>query len=56
MVGLVGIADSEVFAAGRVRVRGEYWNAHSAEPIAAGKPVRVVDVENLTLLVDEVHE
>lgn len=56
MIGLIGIADSDIYSAGRVRVRGEYWKARSAQPIAAGKQVRVVEIDNLTLKVDEVRE
>jgi membrane-bound serine protease (ClpP class) len=56
MIGLFGSAETEIFANGRVRVRGEYWRAHSSEPIGCGKQVRVVAVDNLTLRVDEVHE
>jgi membrane-bound serine protease (ClpP class) len=56
MIGLVGIADSEISASGRVKVRGEYWHAYSPGPIAAGKRVRVVAIENLTLRVEEVKE
>jgi membrane-bound serine protease (ClpP class) len=56
MVGLIGFADSEVFIEGRVKVRGEYWKAHSSQPIAAGKQIRVIGVENLKLRVDEVRE
>ncbi|MBZ5496869.1 MAG: nodulation protein NfeD [Acidobacteriia bacterium] len=55
MIGLVGVADSEVFASGRVRVRGEYWQAQSSVPIAAGRPVRIVGIENLMLKVEEVQ-
>jgi membrane-bound serine protease (ClpP class) len=56
MIGLVGVADSEVFAFGRVRVRGEYWHARSSAPISAGKQVRVVGIDNLTLQVEELEE
>ncbi|MBN2318560.1 MAG: nodulation protein NfeD [Acidobacteria bacterium] len=56
MVGLVGVADSEVGRNGRVKVRGEYWTAHSSSPIAAGKTVRVLAVEDLALQVEEVEE
>ncbi len=54
MIGLIGIADSDVHQSGRVKVRGEYWTARSASPIPAGKSVRVVEVENLMLKVEEV--
>jgi membrane-bound serine protease (ClpP class) len=56
MIGLIGIADSDVHQSGRVKVRGEYWTAHSASPIPAGKSVRVVEVENLMLKVEEVGQ
>ncbi len=56
MIGLIGVADSEIFSGGRVRVRGEYWQAHSSAPIVAGRRVRVVGIVNLTLKVEEVHE
>jgi membrane-bound serine protease (ClpP class) len=56
MIGLIGVADSEIAGSGRVRVRGEYWSACSALPIAAGKRVKVAAVENLTLKVEEYEE
>jgi membrane-bound serine protease (ClpP class) len=56
MVGLVGVADSDVSRSGRVRVRGEYWAARSDAPIRAGRPVRVVEIENLTVKVEEISE
>jgi membrane protein implicated in regulation of membrane protease activity len=36
---------------GRVRLRGEIWNARSEEPLELGEEVRVEAVEGLTLLV-----
>ncbi len=56
MVGSLGIADSDVERTGRVKIRGEYWEARSASPISAGKTIRVVSVENLALNVEEVEE
>ena len=56
MIGLIGIADSSINKSGRVKVRGEYWSAHSSSPIPAGKAVRVLAVENLTLKVEEVQD
>jgi membrane-bound serine protease (ClpP class) len=56
MIGLVGLADSDVHQSGRVKVRGEYWKAHSSSPISAGTPVKVLAVENLTLKVEEMLE
>ena len=56
MIGLTGVADTDIYRSGRARVRGEYWKAQSSAPIPAGKTVRVVDVENLMLKVEEVKE
>jgi membrane-bound serine protease (ClpP class) len=56
MIGLIGSADSEVSQAGRVRVRGEYWQASSSSPIAAGRRVRIIGIDNLKLQVEEVPE
>jgi membrane-bound serine protease (ClpP class) len=36
---------------GRVRLRGEIWNARSEEPVESGEEVRVEAVEGLTLVV-----
>jgi membrane-bound serine protease (ClpP class) len=38
--------------AGRVRVRGEIWNARSTAPVAAGAAVRIRAVDGLTLDVE----
>lgn len=56
MIGLVGVADTDVFASGRIRVRGEYWQAYSSAPIDAGKRVRIVSIVDLKLQVEEVRE
>ena len=56
MVGLVGVADSEIDRNGRVKVRGEYWTAQSSTPIAAGKEVKILAVKDLVLQVEEVKE
>ncbi len=56
MIGLIGIADCDINRNGRVKIRGEYWNAHSASPISSGKAVKVLEIENLTLKVEEVKE
>ncbi len=54
MPGLVGVADTDVHNGGRVKVRGEYWSARSDSLIAAGKSIKVLSVDNLTLKVEEV--
>lgn len=53
--GLIG-ARAEVIEAcaprGRVRVRGEIWNARCSPAAGAGEAVRVAAVEGLTLVVE----
>jgi membrane-bound serine protease (ClpP class) len=34
---------------GRVRLRGELWNAHAVEPLAIGELARVIGIDGLTL-------
>ncbi|HUN55504.1 MAG TPA: nodulation protein NfeD [Smithella sp.] len=48
---LTDIADD-----GKVFVRGEYWSAKSEKPIKKGAKVRVVRVEGLSLIVDEIKK
>ena len=38
--------------AGRVRVRGEIWNARASAPVPDGAAVRIQRVEGLTLVVE----
>jgi len=54
MIGLIGQAETDIGATGRVKVRGEYWRAHSEIPVLAGRSIKVTAVENLTLKVEEV--
>ena len=53
--GMIG-ENAEVFQSftgiGRVRYRGELWNARSNTELRAGQPVRIVKVEGLTLWVE----
>ena len=53
MVDEVGqaLTSIEPGSVGRVQTHGEIWTATSAEPIAAGEKVRVVDVKGLMLTV-----
>jgi membrane-bound serine protease (ClpP class) len=60
MIGETGSAVTELAPAGKVFVRGEYWNAvaggRSAEgrPVPAGAPVRVTAIDRLTLTVEAI--
>jgi membrane-bound serine protease (ClpP class) len=51
MIGLVGVAESEVAAEGWVKVAGERWRATAEPPVVAGDPVTVTSVDGLTLRV-----
>jgi membrane-bound serine protease (ClpP class) len=49
--GMVG-ERAEVIGPGRVRIRGEIWNARGREEAVPGATVRVVRVDGLTLVVE----
>ncbi len=51
LVGEIGTARSGLSPRGKVFVHGEIWDAVSDEPVAAGEPVEVAAVRNLTLAV-----
>jgi membrane-bound serine protease (ClpP class) len=51
MIGLLGTADTDIHESGRVKVRGEYWSARSAEPILSGTAVKITALKDLTLTV-----
>jgi membrane-bound serine protease (ClpP class) len=56
MIGETGVAAGEVAPEGKVFVRGEYWNAVSATPIAAGGRVRVTKIDGLRLTVEPISK
>jgi len=49
-----GVAQSPIAAAGKVFIRGEYWEARSDAPIAAGEKVVVEAVEGMRLKVRKI--
>lgn len=51
MLGLEGIAFTDIHASGKVYVRGEYWNASSLERIEKETPVIVIAMDGLNLKV-----
>jgi membrane-bound serine protease (ClpP class) len=53
LVGLAGVAETGLTPEGKVFVRGEYWDAWSDEPIAAGSHVRVLEVDGMRLKVEK---
>jgi membrane-bound serine protease (ClpP class) len=56
MVGQVGEAITELAPAGKVFVRGEYWDAVAPHPVPLGATVRVVAVDNKLKLTVEPDE
>lgn len=56
MIGLVGVAHTDLDPAGKVMVRGELWEARAAERIPQGGRVRVREIEGLTLVVESAPE
>ena len=51
LIGAVGKVVSDLDPAGKVFIRGEYWNAISAEPVPRGTRVEVTAVDGLQLRV-----
>ncbi len=51
IVGEIGYAISDVNGQGKVAVHGEYWNARSDTHIPKGERIRVLRMENLSLVV-----
>ncbi|MFH1774549.1 MAG: nodulation protein NfeD [Methanobacteriota archaeon] len=55
MIGLVGVAREELSPEGSIFIRGELWRARAkGEAIQKDKKIKVVDADNLVLIVEEV--
>lgn len=54
MIGETGVALGDLKPEGKVFVRGEYWDALSTAPVAAGTRIRVTAMERLKLTVEPV--
>ncbi|MBV8551668.1 MAG: nodulation protein NfeD [Acidobacteriaceae bacterium] len=52
MQNTIGVALTALSPQGKVLVHGEYWNAISATPVAAGTSIRVIGIDGLTLNVE----
>lgn len=52
MLGVPAVALSDFQGLGKVRARGEVWQARSSAPIQRGQPLRVVAVDGLVLHVE----
>ena len=52
LIGVTGVAVSDLAPLGQVRARSELWSAYAVDgPILSGAPVRIVGVEGLRLQV-----
>ena len=51
LVGQTGVARGALEPEGQVSVQGELWRAVADRPLADGTPVKIVDVQGLTLRV-----
>jgi len=56
MIGEIGAAVTELAPEGKIFVHGEYWDAVSPRPVAAGARVRVTAIDKLKLTVEPVAE
>jgi membrane-bound serine protease (ClpP class) len=57
LIGAVGIVRRDLAPGGTIAIRGEYWDAHSADgTIQEGERVRVQGIDGRTLLVRRIHE
>ena len=56
MIGLKGVAHTDLDPEGTVLVRGELWNARTSGRIPQGARVRVREIEGLTLVVESAPE
>ena len=56
MIGLIGVADSDIGESGRVQIRGEYLDGPFHLPVAGGKNGKGAGDRNLTLIVEEVKK
>jgi membrane-bound serine protease (ClpP class) len=56
MIGQIGVAAGPLSPGGKVFVHGEYWDAVSVTPASDGVPVKIMGLEQLTLLVQPVSK
>jgi membrane-bound serine protease (ClpP class) len=56
LVGLVGIARTDIDPRGQITLHGEIWEAESEKPIPAGDKVTVLEVDGLKVRVEKVKK
>lgn len=55
LIGMIGTAETDIMPEGKVFVHGEIWNAHSADSVKKGDPVKITKVEGMMLTVETVR-
>ena len=56
MIGLLGVAKTDLNPRGQITIHGEIWDAISQRPIRQGETAEVVSVEGLTVTVTPPHQ
>ncbi len=56
MINSIGVAQTDLEPAGKVLIRGEIWDARAGSKVEKGAPVRVRQVEGLTLVVEPARD
>ncbi len=56
LVGSVGNVLGDFVTAGKIRVHGEIWNAHTEQPMRNGDRVKITAIDGLTLHIEPVEE
>jgi membrane-bound serine protease (ClpP class) len=49
LIGMTGVAKTDLFPSGQILVHGELWGAISEEPLKAGAQIQVTSIDGLTL-------
>jgi len=55
MVGLIGLAKTDLDPQGKIFVQGEIWNAVSTSPVPEGQPIQITHLDGLTAHVKPVE-
>jgi membrane-bound serine protease (ClpP class) len=56
MIGIEAEAVTDIANEGKVFLKGQYWNATSEKPVKKGAKVKIVKVEGLSLIVEEIKK
>jgi membrane-bound serine protease (ClpP class) len=56
MIGTETEALTDIAHEGKVFLEGQYWGATSSKPIKKGEKVKIVKVEGLSLIVEEINK